>query len=412
MEGEIHEAHLAKALYIITISDKRARGTHASIDDLENQKRSHKKKLEQFLRRELLGGAERMRRKFEKSERKINKKNIVAMEEIHQKMIISFITKITSSSSDVARLFLEAHQWDIDAAVSDFNQVVAVAAASARRNVPNSRDSRTQSSNPLRVDTCVSISPPPIRLRSPRSPSRARNPFSREAIQRAENFDEQENNLLNAAKESDDVERAPLPSSSRRLNSRGVKEILSDTPQVVRNFVTIWRNGFTLDDHPLSTLDDPDNAIFLEVVESLESPRVLDSPETKQRFLVTLIRRQQEDFPQDSPKPFQGVGRTLAEPPASSDSLTTEPTPSTDPTAPTTSIKVILADGTPIVSRFTTTHHTIRDVRDFIDAATPDASRDYQLLIMGTQLPPKPLTDLDQTIEQAGISNSVVTQKF
>ncbi|CAN7059978.1 unnamed protein product [Brassica rapa subsp. trilocularis] len=370
----------------------------------------------------MLGGAESTRRKFEKSERKIKKKNIVAMaddhnvpptmEAIHHKMIISFITKITSSSRDVVRLFLEAHQWDIDAAVSDFNQVVAVAAASARRNVPNSRDSRTQSSNPLRVDTCVSISPPPIRLRSPRSPSRARNPFSREAIQRAENFDEQENDLLNAAKESDDVERAPLPSSSRRLNSRSVSEILSDTPQVVRNIVTIWRNGFTLDDHPLSTLDDPDNAIFLEVVESLESPRVLDSPETKQRFLIKLIRRQQEDFPQDSPKPFQGVGRTLAEPPASSDSLTTEPTPSMDPTAPATSIKVILADGTPIVSRFTTSHHTIRDIRDFIDAATPDASRDYQLLIMGTQFPPKPLTDLDQTIEQAGISNSVVTQKF
>ncbi|KAF3583031.1 hypothetical protein DY000_02034143 [Brassica cretica] len=219
------------------------------------------------------------------------------------------------------------------------------------------------------------------------------------------------NNLLNAAKESDDVERAPLPSSSRRLNSRSVSEILSDTPQLVRSIVTIWRNGFTLDDHPLSTLDDPDNAIFLEVVESLESPRELDSPETKQRFFIKLIRRQQEDFPQDSPKPFQGVGRTLAEPPASSDSLATEPTPSMDPTAPTTSIKVILADGTPIVSRFTTTHHTIRDVRDFIDAATPDASRDYQLLIMGS--PPTPLTtDLGQTIEQAGISNSVLTQKF
>ncbi|KAF3553447.1 hypothetical protein F2Q69_00016454 [Brassica cretica] len=290
------------------------------------------------------------------------------MEEIHQKMISSFTTKITSSSRDVARLFLEAHQWDIDAAVSDFNQVVAVAAA--RRNVPNprDRDSRALPSN-LGVDISVSI-----RIYSIFMPI-----YCVEAIQRADNdFHEQENDLLNAAKESDDVERAPLPSSSRRLNSRSVSEILSDTPQLVRSIVTIWRNGFTLDDHPLSTLDDPDNAIFLE---------------------------------QDSPKPFQGVGRTLAEPPASSDSLATEPTPSMDPTAPTTSIKVILADGTPIVSRFTTTHHTIRDVRDFIDAATPDASRDYQLLIMGS--PPTPLTtDLGQTIEQAGISNSVLTQKF
>ncbi|WZZ54035.1 hypothetical protein YC2023_054142 [Brassica napus] len=120
-----------------------------------------------------------------------DKKVPPTMEEIHQKMISSFITKITSYSRDVARLFLEAHQWDIDAAVSDFNQVVSVAAA--RRNVPNprDRDSRALPSN-LGVDISVS-SPPPIRLRSPRSPSHARNLFSREAIQRADNdFHEQE----------------------------------------------------------------------------------------------------------------------------------------------------------------------------------------------------------------------------
>ncbi|XP_056863309.1 plant UBX domain-containing protein 5 isoform X2 [Raphanus sativus] len=342
------------------------------------------------------------------------------MEENHQKMIISFITKITSSSRQLARLFLEAHQWDIDAAVSSFNEVVSVAAASARRNVTNPRDSsRTQSSNLGVVDIPVSSSsPPPIRLRSPRSPSRARNPFNREAIQRADDdFDEREHE---AAKESDDdLERAPLLPSSIGQKVRSVSDILSVIPQVIPRIVTIWRNGFTLeDDNTLSTLDDPGNAIFLEVIESLKSPRVLDSPDGKRRFLVKVIRHQQEDFP-DSPKPFQGVGRTLAEPdsvatdpPASSDSLTTEPTPSTDPTAPTTSIQIVLADGTRINSRFNT-HHTIRDVRGLIDAATPDAaSRDYHLLIMGT-FPPKPLTtDLDQTIEQAGISNSVLTLKF
>ncbi|KAG2308058.1 hypothetical protein Bca52824_027806 [Brassica carinata] len=343
------------------------------------------------------------------------------MEEIEQKMISSFVTKITSSSRQLARHFLEARRWDIDAAVSDFNYAVDV----SRRNVPNPRDSRThESSNLLGVDipAVSSPSPPPIRLRSPRSPSRAPNPFSREAIQRAvdDDFDEQEHDLLNAAKESDDdVERAPLSSSSsRRLKFRSLSEILSVTPQVVPTIITVWRNGFTLDDeNSLSTLDDPENAVFLKVIESLDSPRSLDSPDGKKHFLIKLIRRQQEDFP-DSPKPFQGVGRTLNErhsvstdPPASSHSLTTEPTPSIDPTAPSTTIQIILADGTPIVSRFNT-HNTIRDVRDFIDASTPDAaSRDYQLLIMG--FPPTTLTaDLDQTIEQAGISNSVLTQTF
>ncbi|CAH8386890.1 unnamed protein product [Eruca vesicaria subsp. sativa] len=356
------------------------------------------------------------------------------MEENHQKMISSFISKTTSSSRQVARLLLEARQWDVDAAVSDFNEVVTVAVAASEddcwRNVKNPRDprlfaARTMSSI-LRVEIPVSSpsrvsddSPPPIRFRSPRSPSCARNPFSRETIQR----DEQEHDLDETAKESDDVERAHPPSSPRprRLRFRSMSEILSVTPQVITRTVTVWRNGLTLDDNPLWTFDDPLSAAFLERIESLESPRAVDSQDGKQRFLVKLIRRHQEDFPDSSKsfQPFQGVARTLlaksdphvsTEPPASSDSPTTEPTPSTDPTASTTTIQLVLADGTRIVSQFNT-HHTIRDVRDFIDAATPDASRDYQLLIMGT-FPPKPLTDLDQTIEQAGISNSVLAQKL
>ncbi|KAJ4896743.1 hypothetical protein Rs2_23537 [Raphanus sativus] len=353
------------------------------------------------------------------------------MEEIHEMMISSFMTKITSSSRQVARVLLEAHQWDVDAAVSGFNDANSVAVATNTadgwRNVANPRDPRLSAartlSSILRVDIPVSSSPPssPIRLRSPRSPSRARHhPFSRETIQ----SDEQKHDVDDTAEESDDVERAPplLPSSlPRRLKFRSMSEILSVIPQVITRIVTVWRNGLTLDDNPLWTFDDPLSKAFLEKIESLESPRAVDSRDGKQRFLVKIIRRQQEDYPgSSSPKPFQpfyGVARTLAksddtvstEPPASSDSVTTEPTPSADPTAPTTSIQLVLADGTRLNSRFNT-HHTIRDVRDFIDAARPDASRDYQLLIMGT-FPPKPLTDLDQTIEQAGISNSVLTQK-
>uniref|UniRef100_M4ENA5 UBX domain-containing protein n=1 Tax=Brassica campestris TaxID=3711 RepID=M4ENA5_BRACM len=284
-------------------------------------------------------------------------------EEIRQKMISSFTTEITSSSEQVAILILEAHQWDIAAAVSAFRDAVVAAADAASTARANAHST--------------------IRLRSPRSPSRAFSPSDGNILS---DSDEKE---YDDAMESDDVDR-DLPSSSsslaslpRRLKFRSLSEILSVTPQVIPRTVTLYRNGVTFDDdNILWPLDDPQCAEYLE----------------------------------EPPKPFQGVGRTLAEPdsvpPASSDSLTTEATTSIDPTAPTTSIKVILADGTPIISRFTTTHHTIRDVRDFIDAATPGASRDYQLLIMGSS-PPTPLTtDLDQTIDQAGISNSVLTLKF
>lgn len=121
--------------------------------------------------------------------------------------------------------------------------------------------------------------------------------------------------------------------------------------------------------------------------------------------------------------PFEGVGRTLgttttttpaaSESTVASSSLNTAPLPSiglvVDESSPSTSIQLRLADGTRMVSRFNH-HHRIRDIRDFIEASRPGGARTYQLLTMG--FPPKQLADLDQTIDQAGIGNSVVIQKF
>ena len=119
--------------------------------------------------------------------------------------------------------------------------------------------------------------------------------------------------------------------------------------------------------------------------------------------------------------PFQGVGRTLGsssssaapEPTVTSTPPSSAPTPSAgllvDQSLPSTSIQFRLADGTRLVSRFNY-HHTIRDIRAFIDASIPGNPRNYQLQMMG--FPPKLLTDETQTIEQAGLANSVVIQKF
>lgn len=123
--------------------------------------------------------------------------------------------------------------------------------------------------------------------------------------------------------------------------------------------------------------------------------------------------------PKERQVAFQGVGRTLGSgsPPSgaaeSSDAtLNAAPTPSAglvvDQSLPSTSIQLRLADGTRMVSHFNF-HHTVGDIRAFIDASRPGGSRNYQLQTVG--FPPKKLTDLTQTIEQAGLANSVVIQK-
>lgn len=122
----------------------------------------------------------------------------------------------------------------------------------------------------------------------------------------------------------------------------------------------------------------------------------------------------------EKPKvPFQGVGRTLGGTSSSSTSEqsqpTTDPAPSNpsapaviDPSLPSTSIQLRLADGTRLVGHFNL-HHTINDIRTFIDLSRPGTSRNYQLQ---TGFPPKLLTDSTQTIEQSGLASSVIMQKL
>lgn len=125
----------------------------------------------------------------------------------------------------------------------------------------------------------------------------------------------------------------------------------------------------------------------------------------------------------DKPRlPFQGVGRTLGDsgpaqaatqPTATPTDVNGNPSPSAglivDESLPSTSIQLRLADGTRMIAHFNY-HHTVGDVRAFIDASRPGGARNYQLQLMG--FPPKLLSDAGQTIQQAGLANSVVIQKF
>ncbi|EPS62254.1 hypothetical protein M569_12538 [Genlisea aurea] len=214
-------------------------------------------------------------------------------------------------------------------------------------------------------------------------------------------------------------------SGTGRLLSGEVSANPQQPPELVNHIITFWRNGFTVDDGPLRMLDDPANESFLESIRRSEYPTELIPAGRSTKVQVHLIRRE-EDY-KEPEKPFahfQGVGRTLgsandAIPPAvhnnnnNNTSLPASSPPSSglivDETQPSTSIQLRLADGTRMVSRFNNSHR-IRDIRGFIDASRPNGTMSYQLQIMG--FPPKQLSDLDQTIDEAGIANSVVIQKI
>ncbi|KAG6394114.1 hypothetical protein SASPL_144693 [Salvia splendens] len=220
------------------------------------------------------------------------------------------------------------------------------------------------------------------------------------------------------------------PSSSSR-SFTGTGRLLSgetvptapQQPESVVHNIVFWRNGFTINDGPLRSLDDPENASFLESIRKSECPKELEPSDRRSSVHVNLIRRDENrPEPEVRSVPFQGIGRTLGSSSATVSApetttvaapLLSARTPSeglvVDKSLPSTSIQLRLADGTRMVAHFNH-NHTIADIRSFIDASRPGGTTSYQLQTVG--FPPKVLTDLTQTIEQAGLLNSVVVQKL
>ena len=137
--------------------------------------------------------------------------------------------------------------------------------------------------------------------------------------------------------------------------------------------LTFWRNGFSLDDGPLRSFEDPDNAAFLANIRQGRVP-----PELKAQFgqavNLAVADKSGEDYvpPPKKLKPFGGQGNRLgsvdpdapasvvaaaltpapapaAAPAAASSSSASSSAPASsvvDESAPTTTIQIRLADGT------------------------------------------------------------------
>ncbi|XP_059318322.1 plant UBX domain-containing protein 4-like [Lycium ferocissimum] len=371
--------------------------------------------------------------------------------------LINTFCEITScSSKSEALFFLESHNFNLDSAVSTFLENTSLPSPAGNTSVRReSSQSESQSYSPSSSSSSRSQSPPPKQKRK-RKPSnnnaynlrssRPRN--SGPTTESGSDSDEpqhyytrrQKSGILvqdpskandvdaifNQARQYATVEGPSehLPSSgsrsftgtARRLTGEAVSSV-PQPPENVTHGITFWRNGFTVDDGPLRRFDDSENAPFLESIRKSECPKELE-PAGKTSVHVNLTRSEEDcPVPEKRRASFQGMGRTSGAPAVDStavvSSFTAAPAPSAglvvDQTQPSTSIQVRLADGTRMVSRFNL-QHTIRDIRGFIDASRPGGPRRYKLQTVA--FPPKELADLDQTIEQAGLANSVVIQKL
>ncbi|KAI0631778.1 hypothetical protein C8Q77DRAFT_1159522 [Trametes polyzona] len=209
--------------------------------------------------------------------------------------------------------------------------------------------------------------------------------------------------------------------------------------------LTFWRDGFTVEDGDLMRYDDPANEQILAEINSGRAPPQILNVSPGQPVELRVVRRLGEDYV-PSPrarqaKVFSGQGHRLGSPipgelssgasssassaampggfptgSAGGSSLPTQRAAESistrfevDQTKPTTSVQIRLADGTRMVARVNLTH-TVGDIRNFINASRPENNaRPYVIM---TTFPNRTLEDETQSIEAAGLANSVVVQRW
>ncbi|KIJ27410.1 hypothetical protein M422DRAFT_784894 [Sphaerobolus stellatus SS14] len=232
---------------------------------------------------------------------------------------------------------------------------------------------------------------------------------------------------------SDEVESSVVPDP----NAQPAAEE-GDDQEVATRHITFWRDGFSVEDGALMRYDEPENSRILDEINTGHAPPQILDVRVGQPVELRVTRRLNEDYippPKRPLGPFGGEGHRLGDVVpqvirGGSSSSSTQaipgafPTPSSADTAParsainthfevdqslpTTSVTVRLADGTRLVARMNL-RHTVRDIRNFINASRPGSSS--VTYTINTTFPNRVLDDETQTIEQAGLKNSLVVQR-
>lgn len=187
----------------------------------------------------------------------------------------------------------------------------------------------------------------------------------------------------------------------------------------------IWRQGFSINDGELRSLDDPENKKFFESIIRGEIPAELRRQNMSMIHLDVEDHRHEEfKIPVKKFTTFTGEGHSLGSPVPSvvvapTAAATPEASKTNEDTAqsdvklndaePVTMLQIRLADGTRLTGRFNHTH-TIEDVRQFIVTARPAYAA--QTFAMLSSFPPKELTEGEKSLKDAGLLNATILQRL
>jgi UBX domain-containing protein 1 len=181
--------------------------------------------------------------------------------------------------------------------------------------------------------------------------------------------------------------------------------------QQQRRTITMYRDGFIVDDGPYRRLDDPDNSEFLTSLARGITPRELvDEASGGGSVSVGLVDKRSEEYTPQF-QFFSGAGASLGNTTTSLGTdgivdpshaeVATAPPP-LDESQPTTSIQVRLLTGKRLVLKVNLSSPVL------VLAQHIGGSEPYRLV---SGFPPRPLTDLSKTVEDCGLAGAQVMQK-
>lgn len=175
-----------------------------------------------------------------------------------------------------------------------------------------------------------------------------------------------------------------------------------------RRTITMYRDGFVVDDGPYRRVDDAENADFLHSLAMGRTPRELAN---EGNVTVNLVDKRSQEYVETF-RSFSGAGASLGTSSGNStdgvidpSTLTLSPPPENDANKPTTSIQVKLLNGKKKVVKI----HLDATVGVLASMLVQDAAGESFRLTTG--FPPKPLTDMDATIADSGLQGAQVIMK-
>ena len=186
-----------------------------------------------------------------------------------------------------------------------------------------------------------------------------------------------------------------------------------DTASEIRRTITMYREGFVIDDGPYRRLDDPANADFLRALAMGRTPAELVEGDDGNVVTVGLVDKRREDYVETF-QSFSGAGATLGASTAvtgsSIDPTSLPEAQALDASRPVTSIQIRLPNGKRHVLKVNLDVPVLQlaaQVAQLLEEDTTTTSS-FQLV---AGFPPKPLEDFDSSVEAAGLKGAQVQVK-